>query len=327
MRNTVTAIRATLAILVISVGVVAVGTLFPKAIFAAEVSVQTAQLLPPGLNTCAPLAVSGFTPFVYENALDSFELTLQDNSYVAIAASVGNENVPFNQIGRFVDSSGQIRIHADIVSTPLHGTLPITITLISAKAGQPVCASSVITSVGSGPVVSLPVPTTPSTPSKPKPPTSPTSTSKPAPAAPVKPATPSTTVSGGKTSTSGSATVGTKVGTGTAGVLKNICSTSNAPRLWGILLFVYAVLVAAVVFGQTRMPAMMRSQEAIAATIVIPFLLLFGLWYFAESCRINAWAPAIATVIALVGLSVAFWDKPKSSGPTQGVINLPSGKN
>src|SRR3989344_3266567 len=103
-----------------------------------------------------------------------------------------------------------------------------------------------------------------------------------------------------------------------------MCSPKNAPTLWVILLLVYAVGVAAVVLGKSKMPPFMHSQESIAAAVVVPFLLLFGLWYFAESCRINAWAPAIATIIALAGLSVAFWDRPKS---VQGVINLPSAKS
>jgi hypothetical protein len=55
---------------------------------------------------------------------------------------------------------------------------------------------------------------------------------------------------------------------------------------------------------------------------VVPFLLLFGLWYFVESCRTSAWIPVLATVIALGGLSAAFWERKE----TQGVINLPPAK-
>lgn len=93
--------------------------------------------------------------------------------------------------------------------------------------------------------------------------------------------------------------------------------------MWFVLLAVYAVIVAAAVFGQPQMPPSMRSQEWVAGAIVVPFLLLFGLWYFVESCRISAWVPAIATLIALAGLAVAFWDTTKKSTP---VINLPGAK-
>jgi len=73
------------------------------------------------------------------------------------------------------------------------------------------------------------------------------------------------------------------------------------------------------------MPQAIRSQEWIAAMIVVPFLVLFGIWYFAESCRVSAWVPIIATLVALAGLAAAFWDRSESGGSgKQGVINLPA---
>ncbi|OGG73794.1 hypothetical protein A3A40_00705 [Candidatus Kaiserbacteria bacterium RIFCSPLOWO2_01_FULL_54_20] len=323
MNKVTIAVRLILAIIITGVGIVATSVVFPSHVSAAEVSVQTAQLLPPGSNTCAPLAASGFTPYVYDNALHAFEFTLQDSSYVAVIGTVGNTNIPLNQMRRQVDATGALRIHVDVATTPIRGSLPITVTLLSAKGpGQPVCVSVVVTTLlGSGAATPTPVPA---------PAPSSGASSAPAP----KPSTPATTTAGSQTKPS---SVGdkdkTKTGTSTAALavtqnvvtaLKDICSPKNAPTLWVILLVLYAAGVAAVVFGKPKMPAFMQSQESIAAAIVVPFLLLFGLWYFAESCRINAWAPAIATIIALAGLSVAFWEKPKS---VQGVINLPSAKS
>ena len=321
MKKVTIAVRLLLAVIVVGVGIVAMSAVFPSHVFAAEVSVQTAQLLPPGSNTCAPLAASGFTPYVYDNALHAFEFTLQDSSYVAVIGTVGNTNIPLNQMRRQIDSTGALRIHADVATTQIRGSLPITVTLLSAKGpSQPVCVSVVVTTLlGSGSAAPTPAP-------------APSSGASSAPA--PKPSTPAAAATTSKTKPS---SVGdkdkTKTGTSTAALavtqnvvtaLKDICSPKNAPTLWVILLVLYAAGVAAVVFGKPKMPAFMQSQESIAAAIVVPFLLLFGLWYFAESCRINAWAPAIATIIALAGLSVAFWEKPKS---VQGVINLPSAKS
>ena len=106
-------------------------------------------------------------------------------------------------------------------------------------------------------------------------------------------------------------------------ILKDICTAGGAYRLWFILLVVYAVIVVATILGQPQMPMAIRTQEWTAAIIVVPFLLLFAIWYFAESCRVSAWIPVIATLIALAGLAAAFWDT-SDKGGKQGVINLPA---
>jgi len=93
--------------------------------------------------------------------------------------------------------------------------------------------------------------------------------------------------------------------------------------MWFVLLAIYALIVAAAVLGQPQLPAAIRSQEWIAGAIVVPFLLLFGLWYFVEACRTTSWVPALAILIALAGLAGAFWYRP---GGTTQVITLPSEK-
>jgi hypothetical protein len=97
----------------------------------------------------------------------------------------------------------------------------------------------------------------------------------------------------------------------------------GAFRLWLILLVVYVLIVIVAVVGKPQMPPALRTQEWTAAAIVVPFLLLFGFWYFVESCRTSPWIPVIATIIALAGLSAAFWEN--KGGPK--VINLPGAKS
>src|SRR3989338_9112705 len=148
MNKVTIAVRLILAIIITGVGIVATSVVFPSHVSAAEVSVQTAQLLPPGSNTCTPLAASGFTPYVYDNALHAFEFTLQDSSYVAVLGTVGNTNIPLNLMRRQIDATGALRIHADVATTPIRGSLPITVTLLSAKGpGLPVCVSMVVTTL------------------------------------------------------------------------------------------------------------------------------------------------------------------------------------
>ena len=103
-----------------------------------------------------------------------------------------------------------------------------------------------------------------------------------------------------------------------------MCDGGGAPRMWFVLLAIYALIVAAAVLGQPQLPAAIRSQEWVAGAIVVPFLLLFALWYFVEACRTTSWVPALAILIALAGLAGAFWYRPGAGTTT--VITLPSGK-
>lgn len=301
---------------------VVIGFAFPSFASAAEVSAQTAQLLPLGSNTCGTLQVSGFTPYIYNGGLDAFEFTVTDSSYVAVVGSAGNTSIPFNQMTRRIDTAGNLRVHADIATTPIGQGLTVMVTLLSAKQGtQTVCISIVSTTINAeGAAIPTPAPApapvpapapTPSAGVTPRP-----STPASAPAAP----TPAPSPSVGK-ATPTKATTTAPIASA-RNILKDMCAAGGASRLWFILLALYAIVVAAAVFGQPQLPAAMRSQEWVAAAIVLPFLLLFGLWYFVESCRISAWVPAIATLIALAGLAGAFWDR----GSTTRVINLPGAK-
>ena len=318
---------SSVATLILCIGIVAVNAVLPSHAFAAEVSVQTAQLLPPGSNTCAPLAVSDFTPYVYDNALHSFVLTLQDSSYVAVVGKVGDTSIPLNLMGRRIDASGALRVQADIATMPIRGALPVTVTFMSAKgSGLPVCIAVVTTTLTGGisttvgsSIESVSAISETSATYAPKPTVVPTKATASETKSSASPDDGTAETEKPKPGTLASLAVTQNVLT----ALKDICTPKNAPTLWIVLLAAYAALVAYVIFEKPKMPQFMHSQESIAATIVVPFLLLFGLWYFAESCRINAWAPAVATIIALTALSIAFWDKPKH---VQGVIKLPSAK-
>lgn len=318
--NAAVAIRAVLTLLIVGNLAVLIGLAFPSQASAqtsaTQVSVQTAQLLPPGSNTCTPPQISGFTPYVYDGALHAFELTVSDGSYVAIAGSAGNTGIPFNYMTRWVEPSGAVRVHVDMPTTPIGGSLSIDLTMISAKGvGQPVCITSVSTTLGAGgvPVTTPPPPAPAPAPTSPPPPAAaPAET----PTTPPPPGEETTTETGVEATTSVSSIVATQ------NFIKDICSSAaGALRLWVVLLIVYVLIVVAAIVGQPQLPAALRTQEWAATAIVAPFLLLFGLWYFAESCRTSSWIPVIATIVALAGLSAAFWERKGTT--TKNVINLP----
>jgi len=307
MKATGVAIKSILLVLLFGIAAVAASTVvFPSQTFAAEVSVQTAQVLPPGGNTCQPLPVSGFTPYVYDNALHSFEFTLPDSSYVAVIGSVGGASVPFQLMTRRIDASGTLHVHVDIPTTPVIGTLPVSVTLLSAKgAGQPVCISILTTSVQSTKSTVSKAPTTPSAGTTKKP----------------------VAITGGATSAVGT-TAAPVAGSTTLPVgsiesaLKNLCSGGGASVLWIILLAIYALLMWLAISAEKPWIAAIRPIEWTAIAIIVPLILLLGLWYFPESCRAQTWVPVAGILIALGAIIATYKNHPEETETK--VIPLPA---
>lgn len=273
----------------------------PSKASALAVVSETQQVLPLGSNTCAPIRISNFTPYIYDNALNSFEFSVGDASYVAIGGSVGDTSVPLRLMTRLPDSSGGVRIHVDVDTTPLTNTVPITITLLSARTGEPMCASIVATNLGSGPTVA-------------------SNTS----AAPASVPVPSVNPAGSYTNTNHPASGG-KAGPGTTGVtsatsasivqnsLKSLCeSAAGAFRLWLIMLVLYALAVGVLLWLEFPVSwAWAQTPERVASIILSLLVLILGFWYFSPTCRAALWMPLVAFLIAVLGLLAAFWNHPK----------------
>ncbi len=279
----------------------------PTKAFALEASVNTQQLLPLvlGANTCPALSVTSFTPYVYDGALHSFEFTITDPSYVALFGTVGDRSLSFEKLTRRTLPSGAIQIHADINTTPVKGALPLQVTLLSARTGQPVCMGIVSMSVGSGPVQSAPP-----TPPKPSVPIVKPSTTQQVPS--TAPATtsprPSATSSGTTTATSVTPVLNTM-----HDALNNLCvSEASAYRLWLILLVLFVLIVGVALWAEFPMSMpWARTPERIATLILVLLLLLLGFWYFSATCRAALWMPLVAFLIAILGLLAAFWNHPR----------------
>lgn len=281
---------------------------FPVKASALETSVttQTTQVLPVGGNSCTPVSATNFTPYIYSGSLHSFEFTLPDASYVALLGSAGNTSISFQLMTRRVDTSGMLRVHVDIAPTPISGTLPLNVTLLSARSGNPVCLTVVSMSVGSGPVT-IPanpvVNTTPSTVSGA--PVTPSVTPVPEP----NPLPPTSTAQQVLTTT----TVQGSVVSTLQNPLRNVCaSDTGAYRLWLILLVLYTLIVGLALWAEFPMSmAWARTPERIATIILVFLLLLLAFWYFSISCRAALWMPLLAFLIAVLGLLAAFWNHPR----------------
>jgi len=281
---------------------------FPTKSFALDAATQTSQVVPPGGSACAPVSATNFTPYIYDGALHSFEFTVSDPSYVALIGSVGDTLIPFNLMTRKTDASGMLRIRVEIQTTPIAGTLPLTVTLLSARSGSPVCLTVVSTNVTSG-LATIPHTPVVSAPAAP-------ATVSAAPAKPFAAAAPKPTPSSPVPTTQNVLTTGTAAGSVVStfqNPLRNMCtSDASAYRLWLILLVLYMLIVGAVLWAEFPMSvAWARTPERIATIILVFLLLLLAFWYFSISCRAALWMPLLAFLVAVLGLLAAFWNHPR----------------
>ena len=319
---------------------------FPSAIAADTISTETRQVFPTGSNTCVPLSAYSFTPYIYEGALHSFEFTVPDNSYVALTGSVGNTAIPFRFMTRRGDAADALRVHVDISTTPIPGMLPLSVTLMSARGGQSVCMSTVVMTTSSASISSSATPPQTSTEvmgaSVP-----PVTVVEPQPISTIEEPvlTPDDTVaieepagevsdSAASIGTDAETTAPTTSTTSTKGevvaslnlasiqdrIVESCVAEDGASRLWILLLATYAIVTAIAVFA--KLPASrMYSAGQRTATVVTPFVLLLGFWYFVESCR-TSWAPVVAILVVLAGLIGVFWDDSRLAPYTTRIKSL-----
>jgi hypothetical protein len=280
-------------------------------------SSQTSQLLPPGQNTCQTLTVSDIQPHVYGGFLESFDVTISDNSYVSILGTAGTASIPLQYMSRWTAIPGGVRIHVDTPTTAVGNSLPVSLTLLSAASGKPVCISVISFNVGASSSVSAnqaPEPIsqvllngghgTGSTGSS-----SATgnavkslsgagsATGKIVTTHPLGSTSATTNVS------SSSASQSVVAATAFSG-LGTICASGNAYRLWFILLIIYLIILAVVIFTEPWF--LEQSVLGATAAILVPLILLLAFWYFSEACRAASWIPVVACIIAIVGLFLAF---------------------
>lgn len=246
---------------------------------------------------------------MYDGALHSFEFTVTDPSYVAIASSVGNTQVPINFITRRIDASG-VRVHVDIYSTSVSGTMPVTMTLLSSRPGGPTCISVVATTVtGPATATSAAAPVTQPYAVQPTHPTTPTVSAIPAPKVQAK----AQPVAPNAFSWKAKAPSSTVISGSMQNILKNLCSSdAGAYRTWLILLVLYALVVGGLLWLEFPMSwAWAKTPERVATLILVALVLLLGFWYLVASCRAALWMPLLAFVIAVLGLLAAFWNHPR----------------
>lgn len=280
-------IAAALAVLVLAC--------IPLHAHADAVTVQTAQLLPLGANTCTSVTVPSYKTYVYDNAVDSMDIYVSDASYVAIAGTIGDQSVSFRYMTRRVDSSGTLRVHMDTPSIPVGHIHSMRLTLVSSQPGKPTCIAQVTI-----------VPTWQTG----------TATGHASPAQGVSRAVDVHRSIGGNmvpaeqsTSTGVLEAALSQQG---RGFLKNICEGEGASsRLWTILLAVYFLIIAAAILALPDARPDRITVSLFVLVVLLPLLGLVTFWKVALTCRGTPWPLVISFTIAIMGLAVGFRHHPR----------------
>jgi hypothetical protein len=214
--------------------------------------------------------------------LNSYDIVIADTSYVAVIGTAGETGTPFNYISSHNNGDGTQRIHVDMPATPIYGSLPVALTLLSAQTGKPVCLSVVSFSVlGAATPPSIPTP-------------------------PAKDATIPVQPTYATSTTPGTTTVVAPIVTASVFQerLGRLCSGNGALDIWLLLITLYLLGVAVVALAE---PSFSERNPALPASLIlVPLVILIGFWYLTIACRAANWIPAILGVIAVIGLIVAY---------------------
>jgi hypothetical protein len=283
-------------ILTFGIAVAAAFSLTPTSASAAGVSVITKPVLPQ-TGVCVPPVASAFKAYVYEGTVHSFDIEISDPSYVAVAGSIGEQGIPFIQMNRRITSTGTLRIHADVSTTPANQA--IYITLLSAKQGNPVCLTQI--AITTGTTQSAPFETITQNGG---------SGSSYSYTAPKKTA-PATYPAGTGDREEGKKEIGATSATASAisaikdTVKQNACGAkSGVSRLWFIFLVLYVLALGAIALS--RPPATRPYPVAwLISAILIPLFLLLAFWYVLSVCGVSKWIPIFALIVGLAGIAIA----------------------
>lgn len=113
--------------------------------FAEEVTPSVAtQTLIPGTVSCETPLVSSLNTYVYEGSLHSFEFVISDAAQVALTASVGKTEIPFQYMSRENLPDGSVKMRVNMSSARIGTSLPVSVTMLSAgNVGESVCVTTV----------------------------------------------------------------------------------------------------------------------------------------------------------------------------------------
>lgn len=259
------------------------------------VSAYTAQILPAGGTQCQPLVVTNVAAHVYGGTLQSADIAVSDQSYVPVGGTVGETSVPFTAFSRWIENPGMV-IHIDTPTTPVAGNVPVSITLLSAKPGTPVCATTISFTVTASSAIG-----SHETPASSQPSVA-TNSGKMAQNKAV-----STSATNGKKAVHEKQATSTSIAAGLGQRVSSLCAVGNSYRLWFILLLAYVIAVTVIAFANVRQ--IRASVFRTLAAILAPLIVLLGFWYFSPSCRAASWIPVAACIIAIAGLFLSFRER------------------
>jgi hypothetical protein len=270
------------------ISAVLVAGLIASPLSAIAAVVNPIQILPPGQDkTCAPVMFSDINPYIYDDNLDSFDITISDSRYVAISTTVAGIQIPYNYVTRWQNQDGSMRMHVDLASIRMHSDVAVNMVFLATptdSSGLPITCIMNISSVISALPGVLPIKEGRGNVYIPL-----TSSEKPS-KDPVD--APTTTPTTSIMSNAGLVAAVHSLG--------KLCANGGESSLWAVLLVLYALFVF--VLCAQKVEVGTRSKDWNIALILALFLILMAFWYTSSLCRAGPWAPGVATFIAVLGL-------------------------
>lgn len=292
-------------ILMFGVAVATAFSLTPTSASAASVNVITKPVIPQA-GVCVQPVASAFKAYVYEGNVHSFDIEISDPTYVAVAGSIGEQGIPFIQMNRRITSTGALRIHADVSSTPANQL--IYVTLLSAKQGGPICVTQIAihTDIAQQVLETIAYSGGSTAGSY----TAPKKVSSAAYTADT-----SNKEKGGEGADVGAASATASAISAIKDTVKqNACGAkSGTSRLWFIFLVLYVLALGAIALS--RPPATHPYPVAwLISAILIPLFLLLAFWYVLSVCGVSKWVPILALIVGLAGIAIALRGSEKDTG-------------
>jgi hypothetical protein len=249
------------------------------------------QVLPPAAGkSCPPVSTSEVSPHVYGGQLDSFDITVSDAKYVAVATVVNNSPVAYRYLTRWVNTDGTIRTHVDLQPTPVGQGVYITITYMSVQStntGSITCIFTVPALIQTEHYMPL----------------NQSSETKHQAQADKPLSVPGDKPTGTVSLATSSVVIKDKINPGIVGAassLRSLCIDGGAKRLWVVLLILFGLFAFMLSTQKLEGGSVMRDWNI--GLILLVFIGLQIFWYASAQCRTGAWAPAFATLIAIAGL-------------------------
>lgn len=243
----------------------------------------TNQTLNP-VSSCTPPAISGFTPYIYEGELHSFDYFVDNQPgtrYLPLGVTINGTPIDLNYVSVWRNvGTDRIKVHVDVPFEDLNGGVAIGISVLQITQGPPpVCPTTASFHVNLP--FSTPAPSAPEAPGAPSTPT----TDPVTPIGPQQPTQPKTPETPGAPVIPGTTTP------------REGKQCTELSLWWLALLIILDILISATLL--LFMSFIVKTNARLIVAVLLPPIVFLGLWYFLNTCHTHIWFPIFAVLLGI----------------------------